>query len=86
MTEKQLLTILNKKNIDINDLSAIINAYCSDTNRSHDDFTKIMQIILRIPEFTQSGISNILDYYKRKYNIVAVGNANGEHYFYTSLT
>jgi tRNA G37 N-methylase Trm5 len=85
MTEKQLLIILNKRNISINDLSTIVDAYCSDTNRSHDDFTKIMQIILHIPEVSQSGISNILDYYKRKYNIVAVGNADGEHYFYRSL-
>jgi hypothetical protein len=85
MTKDEFLIIINKNNIDYNDLSVIIDAYCLETKRSHDDFTKIMQIILHIPEFQSTVINNTVNYFKYKYNIVSLDNINGKHYFYTSL-
>lgn len=85
MTDQQLVSILNKNQINIEELSLLVDSYCSDTGRSQSDFTKIMDFTLHIPGLLDSAFRNITEYYKKKFNIVAVGDTEGVVYFYQSL-
>ncbi len=73
------------KQFNIEDVNILVDAYCSDTSRSHDDFTKIMNFILHIPGLAEHALQNITTYYKKKYYVVSVGDQRGEIYFYQSL-
>jgi hypothetical protein len=85
MTDKEFVAILNKKSHDMGDVLYLIDAYCSETGRPVSDFTKIKDIILHIPHLANSAINNMFDYFKKKLNIMTVGEVNGKTYFYTTL-
>lgn len=85
MTSQQLVSILNKNQISIEELTLLIDSYCSDTNRSQSDFTKIMDFTLHIPGLLDCAFRNITEYYKKKFNIVKVGSVEGDLYFYQTI-
>ncbi len=85
MTDKDFITLLNKEKINLSDLSMLVDQYCHDTDRTEEDFSKIMKFIEHIPMLGNSTVKNIVDFYKKKYNIMSVSSSENDIYFYTTI-